>query len=220
LRRVRLLALDLDGTLVDSAPDLAYCVDVALQSVGLSPPGAERTRSWIGDGIEALLHKAFVHSGERSGRTPKFDAALEQFSVCYRANLFERSVLYPEVAETLDYLRAGQIRLACITNKREAFADALLIKAGIRERFDVLLGGDSLAERKPSPMPLLRAAQDLGIAPTDAGLLGDSRHDYHAAESAGFSFIWAGYGYGLESDFSDCGDMKRIQRFGELCALV
>jgi phosphoglycolate phosphatase len=155
-----------------------------------------------------------------SGRTPKFDAALEQFSVCYRANLFERSVLYPEVAETLDYLRAGQIRLACITNKREAFADALLIKAGIRERFDVLLGGDSLAERKPSPMPLLRAAQDLGIAPTDAGLLGDSRHDYHAAESAGFSFIWAGYGYGLESDFSDCGDMKRIQRFGELCALV
>jgi phosphoglycolate phosphatase len=220
LRGIRLLAIDLDGTLVDSAPDLAHCVDVALESVGLAPPGVERTRSWIGDGIEALLLKAFAHSGESGAATSKFDAALEQFSLCYRANLFERSALYPEVAETLDYLRGRRIRLACITNKRESFADALLIEAGIRDRFEVLLGGDSLPEKKPSPMQLLRAARDLHIGPTDAAMLGDSRHDYDAADSAGFSFIWASYGYCAETDLPTSGAVERIERFGELCDLV
>jgi phosphoglycolate phosphatase len=219
MREIRLLAIDLDGTLVDSAPDLSHCVDCALESVGLVPPGEELTRGWIGDGIETLLQRAFAHAGAAHD-APAFRAAYDAFSACYRDNLFVRSRLYPEVETTLADLDGRGIPLACITNKRFAFADALLVQAGIRDRFRVLLGGDSLAEKKPSSMQLLAAARDCNVAPAHAAMVGDSHHDYHAAADAGFAFIWACYGYCRQIPARRGVTYQTIAGFAELRAAI
>jgi phosphoglycolate phosphatase len=145
--------------------------------------------------------------------------ALEAFLACYADNLFTRSRLYPDVEVTLDGLRARGVRLACITNKRFSFSDALLTKAGVRDRFELLLGGDSLAEKKPSPLPLTTAAERLGVPAAAAMLVGDSHQDLRAAKSAGYSFVFAGYGYG-KVDETELGAAPRIARFADIGRLV
>ena len=215
MTKIELLAVDLDGTLVDSAPDLAYCVDIALASVGLPPPAIERTRAWIGDGIERLLQRAFAFYGERDD-TPAFGAAVERFSACYLDNLFVRSTLYPGVIETLARLGDEGVALACVTNKRAAFADGVLTAAGIRDHFGALYGGDSLLEKKPHPSQLLAAAHALGVRAANAAMVGDSHHDYDAAAAAGFAFVWAAYGYCQRIDARSGVPIARIDAFSEL----
>jgi phosphoglycolate phosphatase len=222
-RKVKLLALDLDGTLVDSAPDIAHCLGAALEAVGFAAPGEACTRVWIGDGLETLIARALAHAS-RSGDAPRVGdrvhaAALEAFLACYGENLFTRSRLYPEVEATLDGLLGRGIRLCCITNKRYAFSEALLTKAGVRNRFELLLGGDSLAEKKPSPMQLETAARALGVPSSDAMLVGDSHQDLRAARSAGYGFVFATYGYG-KVDETELGTSPRIARFADIARLV
>jgi phosphoglycolate phosphatase len=226
--RTKLLALDLDGTLVDSAPDIAHCLGVALEAVGFDAPGEARTRTWIGDGIETVIARALAAAdAEHAGRAPRDApaaadrqaAVLAAFTACYRNNLFERTVLYPGVEATLDSLRARGIRLCCITNKRHAFSEALLREAALRDRFELVLGGDSLPEKKPSPLPLTTAADELGVAPASATLVGDSPQDLRAARAAGFGFVFADYGYG-KVDAAELGSSPRIARFAEIESLI
>lgn len=227
--KTKLLAVDLDGTLVDSAPDIAHCVGVALEAVGLDAPGEARTRTWIGDGIETLIARALAAAdAERAKRAAppggraaeeRQAAVLAAFSTCYRSNLFERSELYPTVEETLDSLRARGIRICCVTNKRHAFSEALLRQAGLLDRFELVIGGDSLPEKKPSPLQLNVAAQKLGIPSTSATLVGDSPQDLRAARAAGFGFVFASYGYG-KVDTAELGSSPRIERFAEIESLL
>jgi phosphoglycolate phosphatase len=219
--RVKLLAVDLDGTLVDSAPDIAHCLGSALEAVGCKPPGEARTRVWIGDGLDALIARALAHaaqtaefsttgSGER-----QHAATLAAFLACYRDNLFVRSRLYPGARATLDELRGRGVRLCCITNKRQALSEELLVLAGVRDRFELVLGGDSLPEKKPSPLPLRFAAESLGVAPWAATLVGDSHQDLRAARAAGYAFVLASYGYG-KIDETELAEAPRIRGFAEL----
>jgi phosphoglycolate phosphatase len=216
--RFKLLAVDLDGTLVDSAPDIAHCLGVALEAVGCAAPGEALTRAWIGDGLETLIARALAHALPESGTGDRKDlqgAALQAFLHCYRDNLFVRSRLYPEAIETLDALLARGIRLCCITNKRHAFSEQLLTLAGVRDRFELLLGGDSLAEKKPSPLPLTTAAHALGLEAAAAVLVGDSVQDLRAARSAGYAFVLATYGYG-KVDPAEAASAPQIQHFKQL----
>ena len=226
---IKLLAVDLDGTLVDSAPDIAHCLGSALAAVGITPPGERRTRLWIGDGLETLIARALV-SGTGSGTVPdpvpdpdlareRQRIVLAAFLDCYRHNLFERSRLYPDAAETLDALRRRGLTLCCITNKRLEFSEGVLRQAGVRDRFDLVLGGDSLPEKKPSPLPLKSAAATFGVSPAAAALVGDSHQDLKAARAAGYSFIWATYGYG-KVDETEAGSAARIAQFADLCTLA
>ncbi len=225
-RNVKLLAVDLDGTLVDSAPDIAHCLGAALEAVGFAAPGEARTRVWIGDGLETLIARALAHAGQagdaRDDAARAGDrvhaAALAAFLACYRENLFTRSRLYPEAETTLDALLDRGIRLCCITNKRHAFSEALLTQAGVRDRFELLLGGDSLAEKKPSPLPLETAARELGVPASEAMLVGDSHQDLRAAQSAGYAFVFAAYGYG-KVDETELGTSPRITRFADIARL-
>jgi len=222
-RKVKLLAIDLDGTLVDSAPDIAHCLGLALGSIGYPQPGEARTRVWIGDGLETLIARAIAHGSTQSDSAlsgeARHKAALAAFLSCYANNLFVRSRLYPGVLAVLDALQARGIRLCCITNKRFAFSDELLVHAGIRDRFELLLGGDSLAEKKPSPIQLTTAATSLGVAPHAATLVGDSHQDLRAARAAGYGFVLAAYGYG-KIDETELGVSPRIRSFGELPAAL
>ncbi len=220
-RRVKLLAIDLDGTLVDSAPDIAHCLGSALEAIGYASPGEVRTRVWIGDGLETLIARAIAHAATQGASTlggdARHEAALAAFLACYADNLFVRSRLYPEVISTLDVLQQRGVRLCCITNKRYAFSDALLVTAGIRGYFELLLGGDSLAEKKPSALPLKVAAETLGVAPPGATLVGDSHQDLRAARAAGYGFVLASYGYG-KIDETELGSSRRIRGFADLPA--
>jgi phosphoglycolate phosphatase len=223
-RRLDLLAIDLDGTLVDSAPDIAHCLGHALESIGLPSPGEALTRVWIGDGLETLLNRALAHSsgahgGSAASVEKPFEAALAGFLSCYNANLFVRSRLYPGVVATLDRLQSHGIKLCCITNKRLSFSERLLVDAGVRDRFELLLGGDSLPEKKPSPLPLTVAAERLGALPAEAVLVGDSHQDLRAARSAGFGFVLASYGYG-KIDETELGTSPRIRGFTDLPAAL
>jgi len=220
-RQVKLLAIDLDGTLVDSAPDIAHCLGRALEAIGYPDPGERRARVWIGDGLEPLIARAITHGGGEpvTKGDARHKAALTAFLACYADNLFERSRLYPGVVTTLDDLRSSGMKLCCITNKRFSFSEPLLVQAGIRDRFELLLGGDSLSEKKPSPMPLTFAAGELGIAPGAAVLFGDSHQDLRAARGAGFGFVLADYGYG-KIDETELGASPRVNGFAELPAAL
>jgi phosphoglycolate phosphatase len=224
-RNVKLLAVDLDGTLVDSAPDIAHCLGAALEAVGYAAPGETCTRVWIGDGLETLIARALAHAAQTHGHSSPHDgerlqaAALAAFLECYRDNLFARSRLYPEVEATLDTLRGRGIRLCCITNKRHAFSESLLAQAGLLDRFELLLGGDSLAEKKPSPLQLEAASRTLGVDPAHAALVGDSHQDLRAARSAGYGFVFASYGYG-KVDETELGTAPRVARFADVAALL
>ncbi len=222
-RKVKLLAIDLDGTLVDSAPDIAHCLGSALEAIGYASPGEARTRAWIGDGLETLIARAISHGSTQGESTGSGDvrhkAALAAFLACYADNLFVRSRLYPGVVETLDVLLAAGVRLCCITNKRFAFSQELLVQAGIRDRFELLLGGDSLAEKKPDPLPLRVAAETLGVPTNEATLVGDSHQDLRAARAAGYGFVLASFGYG-KVDETELGPTPRIRGFAELLAAL
>jgi phosphoglycolate phosphatase len=216
---IKLLAVDLDGTLVDSAPDIAHCLGSALAAVGVEPPGESRTRRWIGDGLETLIARALANAATDAGSgRDRQRAALDAFLDCYRHNLFVRSRLYPDAAETLAALRRRGLKLCCITNKRLAFSEELLRHAKVRDHFELVLGGDSLADKKPSPAPLLAAAETLAVAPAAAAIVGDSHQDLRAARAAGYSFIWAAYGYG-KVDETELGSAARIARFSDLATL-
>jgi len=223
----RLLAVDLDGTLVDSAPDIAHCLGEALVAVGYAAPGEVLTRSWIGDGVDTLVARALAHatssghaaSAQRADAGDLHRATLAEFLERYAERLFVDSRLYPEAAETLDAFRAAGVRLCCITNKRYAFSESMLEQAHVRDRFELVIGGDSLPEKKPSPLPLVVAAEKLDIEPSGAVMVGDSTQDLAAARDAGFRFAFASYGYG-RVDEHDLGTALRLQRFSDLKTLL
>ncbi len=214
---VELVAFDLDGTLVDSAPDLNHSLGLALASVGFQEPTEAQTRAWIGGGVELLIRRALDWAGGKAG-VAKFDAAYAEFSARYSDNLFVRSRLYPGVPETLDALVDRGLALCCVTNKRIDFAERVLELAGIRGRFRTVLGGDSLPEKKPSAAPLLAAAKAAGVAASAAVLVGDSDQDFAAAKAAGWPFVWARYGYRQQLAEAPAA-LISIGAFDELLAL-
>lgn len=193
---IQLVAFDLDGTLVDSVPDIARAVDLMAQELDIAPPGLGQVRGWVGDGVRRLVKRALT--GERNGEpdTELYRRGMESFRRHYREHLADESRLYPGAREVLDDLRASGVQLACITNKSAEFTGPLLRALGIRDYFAVVLSGDSLEQRKPDPAPLLHAARSLRIPPAQCCMVGDSVNDIRAAHAAGFRAVAVTYGYG------------------------
>jgi len=199
----KLIMIDVDGTLVDSVPDLAYCIDEMMQKLGLQKWGEVKVRHWVGNGIPKLVERAL--SGEIEGRTIKdvFDAAYSIFLDLYGDNTAERSYLYDGVREGLDYLKSQGYQLGCVTNKSEQFTQPLLKVLGIFNDFKIIISGDTLAKRKPDPMPLLYCAEHFNLKPEECLMLGDSVSDVKAARAAGFDIICMSYGYNHGNDIAD-----------------
>jgi phosphoglycolate phosphatase len=199
----KLIMIDVDGTLVDSVPDLAYCIDEMMQKLGLQKWGETKVRHWVGNGVPKLVERALT--GELEGRPIKevFDIAYPIFLDLYEDNSAERSYLYDGVREGLDYLKSQRYQLGCVTNKSEQFTHPLLKALGIFNDFKIIISGDTLAKRKPDPMPLLYCAERFNLKPEECLMLGDSVSDVKAARAAGFDIICMSYGYNHGNDIAD-----------------
>ncbi|WP_024889142.1 phosphoglycolate phosphatase [Luteimonas huabeiensis] len=206
---------DLDGTLVDSASDIAEAVNRLFDDLGVPRVPEATVRGWIGDGARQLLATALAHAGSD---TP-VDAAMDRFMVHYEACLLRDARLYPGVAETLAALRARSARLGVCTNKPERFVRPLLAALGVSDAIEACVGGDSLPERKPSPLPLLHLAARLGHRPGECLMVGDSRTDFLAAQAAGMPVVLVAYGYPRDFDLRRAGALAVLERFDALLEL-
>lgn len=185
---------DLDGTLVDTAPDLAAALRSTLQSRGLSGPSDEEVRPMIGGGAGLMVRRAF--EAERPGAEEReIDAALADFLAEYQANLSVRSRPFPGVVEALQWLAARKTRLGVCTNKFEAFSLALLRDLKLDHYFGAVMGGDSLPVRKPDGAHILGVIRELGGTPAESVMVGDSATDVSAARNAGIPVIVVTHGY-------------------------
>ena len=211
---IKLIAFDLDGTLVDSAADIARAVDLALASLGQRSYGVEEVKGWVGEGLTKLLKRALT--GELDGEPdPKLLAETrESFRSFYGQGLCIETRLYPGTLEALDAL--ADRKLACITNKSAEFTEPLLEQLGIRHRFDMVVSGDTLRVLKPDPRPLLHAAERFGLAPSACCMVGDSRNDILAAKAAGFRAVAVSYGYRQGQDLLALGAEVELDSLTEL----
>lgn len=220
LSSLRAVLFDLDGTLVDSVPDLAGAVDGTLTELGRARAGEARVREWVGNGAERLIKRALT--GQMDGEPPaELTAwALARFFEHYGERLSGESRLYGGVREGLAALRSHGLALAVVTNKPERFVAPLLEALGIGEQFSVLVGGDTLSEKKPHPAPLLHAASELGCEPEAALMVGDSRNDVLAARRAGMPIICVPYGYNHGQDIRDEAPDAVVDDLVELAGLI
>lgn len=187
----KLAVFDLDGTLVDSAPDIHAALDRMAAARGLPPYGLAEVIGMIGDGVKVLVERALAARGQ------DFDpAALDAFTADYTANAATLTRLFDGIPEALDALRHQGWRLAVCTNKPEAAARELLGALGLLDRLAALGGGDSFPVRKPDPRHLLETIAAAGADPQGAVMIGDHRNDVMAARGAGIPCVFVGWGYG------------------------
>lgn len=191
----RLVMFDLDGTLMDSVPDLAAAVDKMLMLLGREPAGIERVRDWVGNGSRVLVRRALAGSYEHAGvDEDEADAALALFMQAY-AGSHALTTVYPGVRECLDWLAAHEVALAVITNKPAQFVAPLLEEKGLGGYFAWLVGGDTLPQQKPDPAALFWVMDMVGATPAESLFIGDSRNDVRAAQAAGVPCVGLSYGY-------------------------
>ncbi len=191
----KLVMIDVDGTLVDSVPDLAYCVDQMMISLGRPARGEEKVRHWVGNGVPRLVERALTGELDGFPSQQAFDKAYPIFLDLYAQNSSVRSTLYEGVIEGLDYLKSKGYLLGCVTNKAEQFTLPLLKSLGIIDYFGIVISGDTLEKKKPDPLPLIHGANFFNINPNECLMLGDSVSDVKAARAASFQIICMSYGY-------------------------
>jgi phosphoglycolate phosphatase len=199
----KLIMIDVDGTLVDSVPDLTYCVDEMMKQLGKESCGEAKVRQWVGNGVPKLVERALTSELEATPNSEDYEKAYPVFLELYAENTAKRSCLYDGVREGLDYMKSQGYLLGCVTNKAEQFTLPLLKALGIFDDFSIIISGDTLAKKKPDPLPLLHSASHFSIDPKDCMMLGDSVSDVRASRAAGFAIICMSYGYNHGNDIAN-----------------
>ena len=220
LRSPRMILIDVDGTLVDSVPDLAYCVDELMKALDRPVHGEAKVRNWVGNGVERLVRRALI--GQLDGEPPDADYARAYpiFLELYAENTSKRSRLYPGIREGIDWLKSQGYLLGCVTNKAAQFTLPLLEDLGVRDDFAIVVSGDTLPVKKPDPAPLLHAAQHFGVTPAESLMVGDSVSDVKAARAAGFQIVCMSYGYNHGVDIRTAHPDAVIDSLVELRGLL
>ncbi len=206
---VNLIIFDLDGTLIDSLPDLADATNHMLASLGRSSIGQDGVRRLVGQGARRLVERALAGASE-----DEINRGLDLFLDYNLRHIADRTALYPGVPETLDALKGRGMRMAIISNKNVALCREVVTVLGIDRYFDEVLGADSLPFRKPSPEPVLKLLADFGVSPERAALVGDSIDDMAAAKGARVSTVGCTWGYGEPAELADAD--YRVGGFEEL----
>lgn len=191
-----------------------------MQQLDMPVHGEAKVREWVGNGVERLVRRALIGQLDGEPDDALFEKAYPSFLELYAENTCKRSLLYPGVREGLDYLKASGFKLGCVTNKAACFTEPLLQELGIFDEFAIVVSGDTLAKKKPDPMPLLHAAEFFGVAPENALMLGDSVSDVKAARAAGFQIICMTYGYNHGVDIRESHPDAVIDSMAELPSLL
>ena len=219
-KRKRLVLFDLDGTLINSAPDIADAIDAALVKQNFPPVGEKRVRTYIGSGVSSLIHQAITLSEEKKAPPTEHRAVYECFLEHYSANVFTRSETYPYAEKLLCYLKESGWNIACVTNKPSAFTTPILTKAQLKQYFDCVLSADSPSDQKPQPTMLLEAMAHCRIHADDTLMVGDSVNDIKAATGARVKSIAVNFGYDGGLDLLKYGASRRIDSLDQLQLLT
>ena len=217
----KVIIFDLDGTLIDSSPDLALAINHMLKKLNRETFSLEEIHHWVGNGAETLVRRALSGSATISDEIDEdeFKKALDIFLKFYAKNLAVATVTYPHVPSTLSKLKAHGYQLAIVTNKPFDFVAPILKKLKLEEYFELYLGGDSLKEKKPNPAPLLYVCNKLNVSVEESVMVGDSKNDILAAQACQMQSIGVTYGYNYGepiatynpdvylSDFSEIGEL-------------
>jgi phosphoglycolate phosphatase len=209
---VRLIIFDLDGTLIDSIGDITDAVNYALEPYALLPATPAETSGMVGDGAAKLLERVL----ERRNRNLDLAALSGRFVEYYSAHIVKHTRLYPGVRETLEFLKP--YRKALISNKFAALTSSILKIFNIAPCFELVLGSDTLKERKPSPVPILHTLSTLGVGLDEALIVGDSDVDVAAGRAARIRTVAVTYGYG-KPGFEDDADFTAASIF-EVASIV
>ncbi len=194
--QIRAVAFDLDGTLIDTLPDLTSAVNATLSALGAHTLPQARVKELVGDGADKLVARAVAEALAKDAATDDMQArAMELFFACYSEHLFSRSKVYPDAVRTLQALQDRAIRVCCITNKSSRFALPLLERAGFSGLLEFTLCADRTEDRKPSPVLLLQACERLELIPPELLYVGDSHTDVLAAHAAGCGAAAVTFGY-------------------------
>jgi phosphoglycolate phosphatase len=202
-RRYRAALFDLDGTLLDTAPDLARSANRMLAELGRPALDESEIRDYIGKGIVNLVRRCVESTG--GGSEEQHRHALEVFERHYAGGIADASYPYPGVVAGLEALAQAGIAMGCVTNKAGRFTEPLLERTGLRRYFGVVVSGDTVARKKPHADPLLHAAGKLGAAPAETLMVGDSLNDVQSARAAGCPVVVVPYGYREGLSLEDLG---------------
>ncbi|MGY3870733.1 phosphoglycolate phosphatase [Aeromonas crassostreae] len=211
-----LVLFDLDGTLIDSAAQLALAVNRTLADLGLAEVDEAVVRTWVGNGADKLISRALAY---RDG-DELFERARPLFDRHYQACLLEGLAMYEGVEQSLRRLQRLGYQQAVVTNKPSHFVAPILDALGIGDCFALWLGGNCLPEKKPRPEPLLHACHELGVKPSRTLMVGDSENDVLAAQAASMKVVGLTYGYNYGRPIADSNPDWVCERFCELDALL
>jgi phosphoglycolate phosphatase len=203
LTGIRAAIIDLDGTMLHTAPDFHVAINRMRAELDLAPLTMETITDFVGKGSENLIRRVLAVDFDATNVAQHFESALASYQQHYLAINGDHATLYPGVREGLDAMRAKGIRLACVTNKPIAFAVPLLKKLALDQYFDVIYGGDSLPQKKPDPAPLLQVCTDFNLQPSQVVAIGDSSNDAQAARAAGCRALNVPYGYNHGQSIQD-----------------
>lgn len=192
---VRAILIDLDGTLMDTVPDLAEAVNCMREELGLPRIAVDRIARYIGKGAGVLIHRALTDDLEGRCDAEDHRQGMASFKRHYHRLNGTRTEVYEGIHEALAELDAGGLALACVTNKPREFTVPLLERLGMTKAFTVVVAGDDVAHPKPHPALLLEACGRLGVLPGEALMIGDSLNDTQAAQAAGMKAILVETGY-------------------------
>jgi phosphoglycolate phosphatase len=217
-----ILLFDLDGTLVDSVPDLALAVNQMLTELGLSTFSQDVIRGWVGNGANILVQRALSGNTDIS---PDLDEtlkarALNIFYQTYQTHNCIETRLYPDVINTLTELKKRGYRLAIITNKPERFITPIIDGLELNGLFELIIGGDTLEKRKPDPLPLHYACQQLSVNTDQCVMIGDSKNDILAAKAASMQSVALTYGYNYGENISIYQPELIIDDFADLLSAL
>lgn len=223
MTQFKLIGFDLDGTLVNSLPDLALSVNSALAEFDLPQASEELVLTWIGNGADILIARALEWAKEQTGKNLNDEQIREvkrRFSFYYGENLCNVSRLYPNVKDTLEQLKAQGYTLAVVTNKPTKHVQPVLAAFGIDHLFSELLGGQSLPAIKPHPAPLYYLCGKFGLYPKQILFVGDSKNDILAAHSAGCPVVGLTYGYNYNIPISEANPDWVFDDFADILTIL
>ncbi len=195
MQGIRAAIIDLDGTMVHTAPDFQVAINRMRDELGLAPLDIDTIIEFVGKGSENLMRRVLGVDFDADGVEQRFAQAMAAYQRHYLEINGDYSAVYEGVHEGLAAMKQHGLRLACVTNKPIAFARPLLEKTGLAAYFEIVYGGDSLPKKKPDPLPMLTVCRDFSLDPSQVVAIGDSSNDAEAARAAGCRSLTVPYGY-------------------------